>query len=207
MLLFRSRPQIPCRDITLCPYKFQLLVPDVATSIPCRDISSCLCSFQLVSSYVATLISCRDISSCLCNFQLVVPDVATSISCRDINLMNYNLQMNTSYVATLISCRDINLCVWRLQLVAFGVAKQVPCRDIILDQRKTCHSFKALLLLRPPSLVTTSTFVATSRCFRDITMLSRHHSLSIWLILSCLTCDPCRDLHQISFNFPNVATS
>ena len=134
----------------------------------CRDISSCLCSFQLVIFGVATSVLCRDISSCLCSFQLVVPDVATSISCRDINLMNCNLQLSTSYVATLISCRDINLCVWRLQLVAFGVTTPVPYRDIILDQRKTCHSFKALLLSRPPSLVATSTFVETSRCCRDI---------------------------------------
>ena len=122
-----------CRDITLCLCRFQLFVPDVATSIPCRDISSCLCSFQQM-----------------------VPDVATSISCRDINLKNCNLQLSTSYVATLIPCRDNNLCLWRLQLGAFGVATSVLC---------------------------------------------------LWLILSCLTCDPCRDLHQISFNFPDVATS
>ena len=96
MLLFRSRPQIPCRDITLCLCRFQLFVPDVTTSIPCRDISSCLCSFQLVSSYVATSISCRDISSCLCSFQLVVPDVATSIFCRDINLCLLQLSTGRS---------------------------------------------------------------------------------------------------------------
>ena len=42
---------------------------------------------------------------------------------------------------------------------------------------------------------------------RDITMLSRHHSFSFCSILSCLSYDPCRDLHQISFNFPDVATS
>ena len=70
MLLFRSRPQIPCRDITLCLCRFQLFIPDVATSIPCRDISSCLCSFQLVSSYVATSISCRDISHVFAAFNL-----------------------------------------------------------------------------------------------------------------------------------------
>ena len=43
MLLFRSRPQIPCRDII-----------HVATSISFRDNSLSLCSFELVSSYVAT---------------------------------------------------------------------------------------------------------------------------------------------------------
>ena len=109
MLLFRSRPLVPCRDIihvatsisrrdinlSLC--SFQLFVPEVATSIPCRDISSCLCSFQLVVFGVATSVSCRDISSCLCSLQLIVPDVATSISCRDINLLNCNLQLRTSH--------------------------------------------------------------------------------------------------------------
>ena len=134
MLLFRSRPLIPCRDII-----------HVATSISCHDINLSLCSFELMVPDVATSISCRNISSCLCSFQLMVPDVATSISFRDINLRNCNLQLSTSYVATLISCRNI-----------------------ILDQRKTCHSFKALLLSRPPSFVATSTFVVTSRCCCDI---------------------------------------
>ena len=56
---------------------------------------------------------------------------------------------------------------------------------------QTCHSFKVSLLSRPPSLV------ATSILCRDITMLSRHHSFSFCSSLSCLSCDPCRDLHQI----------
>ena len=43
MLLFRSRPLVPCRDII-----------HVATSISHRDINLSLCSFELVSSYVAT---------------------------------------------------------------------------------------------------------------------------------------------------------
>ena len=100
MLLFSSRPQIPCRDITLCLYRFQLVVPDVATSISCRDISSYLCSFQLVVFGVATSIPCRDISSCLCSFQLVVPDVATSISCRDISSCLCSFQLVVPDVAT-----------------------------------------------------------------------------------------------------------
>ena len=122
----------------------------------------------MVSSDVATSTSCRDITLCLCSFELMVPDVATSISRRDISLMNCNLQLSTSYVATSISCRDINLSVRRLQLVAFSVATPVPCRDIYLIKGKTCHSFKALLLSRPPSLFATSTLVATSRCCPDI---------------------------------------
>ena len=73
-LLFKSRPQIPCRDII-----------HVATSISRRDINLSLCSFQLMSSDVATSILCRDITLCLCRFQLVAHDVATSIFCRDIS--------------------------------------------------------------------------------------------------------------------------
>ena len=110
MLLFRSRPQIPCRDIihvvtsisrrdinlSLC--SFELVFSYVATSILCRDITLCLCRFQLFVPEVATSIPCRDISSCLCSFQLIVPNVATSISCRDINSMNCNLQLSTSHV-------------------------------------------------------------------------------------------------------------
>ena len=128
---------------------FNLFVPDVATSIPCRDFTLCPC-----------------------NLQLVMHDVATSISCSDINLRNCNLQLSASIVATSISCRDINLCLWRLQLVVFGVPTSVLCHDIILSYISfilpTCHSFKALLLSRPPSLVATSTSVATSLCCRDI---------------------------------------
>ena len=113
MLLFRSRPQIPCRDINLLSRHqlmssaaLNLFVPDVVTSIPCRDFTLCLC-----------------------NFQLVVHDVVTSISCRDINLRNCNLQLSMSIVTTSISCRDINLCLWRLHLVVFGVATSVFCHD------------------------------------------------------------------------------
>ena len=88
-LLFKSRPQIPCRNII-----------HVATSISRRDINLTLCSFQLVSFDVVTSISCRDITLCLCRFQLVAHDVATSISCRDINLRNCNLQVMVPDVAT-----------------------------------------------------------------------------------------------------------
>ena len=85
-----------------------------------------------------------------------------------------------------------------------------------------------LLMSRHRSLVATSAQVfcslqlvvhdvATSISCRDISLclcslhwlflVSRHHSFSPWLILNCLSCDLCRDLHQISFNFPDVATS
>ena len=113
MLLFRSRPQIPCRDII-----------HVATSISRRDINLSLCSYELVSSYVATSIPCRDITLCLCIFQLVVPDVATSISCRDITLCLCNFQLVVHDVVTSISCRDISSCLLQLSIVVFS------CRDI-----------------------------------------------------------------------------
>ena len=98
MLLFRSRLQIPCRDII-----------HVATSISRCDINLSLCSLELVSSYVATSISCRDISLCLCSSQLVVFSVTTSVFCRDISSYLCSIQLVVPDVATSISCRDINL--------------------------------------------------------------------------------------------------
>ena len=73
-----------------------------------------------------------------------------------------------------------------------------------------CRDFSSLLRQQiqlnhlPPSKP-----VIASRQFtcRDITMLSRHHSLNLWLILSCLSGDSCRDLLLISFNYLGVATS
>ena len=75
-LLFKSRPQIPCRDII-----------HVATSISRRDMNLSLCSFQLVSSMMSRHQSLVATSAqVFCSFQLVIHDVATSISCRDISL-------------------------------------------------------------------------------------------------------------------------
>ena len=37
--------------------------------------------------------------------------------------------------------------------------------------------------------------------------MSRHHSFHFCSFLSCLRCDPCRDLHQIPFSLPDVVTS
>ena len=79
-LLFKSRPQISCRDII-----------HVATSISRCDITLCLCRFQLVAHDVATSISCRDINLRNCNLQLSTSIVATSISCRDITLCLWRL--------------------------------------------------------------------------------------------------------------------
>ena len=141
-LLFKSRLQIPYRDII-----------HVATSISRRDINLSQCSFQLMSSDVATSISCRDITQVFCNLQLVVHDVATSISCRDISLCFQRLHWL--------------FLVSRLQSSAATTASVKSASSF-----QTFHSFKALLLSRPPSLVATSTFVATSRCCRDIIPLA-----------------------------------
>ena len=115
-----------------------------------------------------------------------------------------SLQLIVHDVATSISCLDISLCLWRLHwlLSVSRLQSSVATTTSVKSASsfQTCHSFKAILLSRPPSLVT------TSPC-RDITMLSRHHSFSLWLILSCPSGDSCRDLHQISFNYPDVATS
>ena len=128
----------------------------------CRDISP-LSRHQLMSLELSTgrfLVSRHHFMSL---------QLSTDGSlCRDINLLSRHQLKELHLLTEHVLCRDINLSVWRLQLVAFGVATPFPCRAIILDQRKTCHSFKALLLSRPPSLVATSTFVATSRCCRDI---------------------------------------
>ena len=118
-LLFKSLPQLPCRDII----------------------------------HVATSRCCRDINLSLCSLQLIVHDVATSISCR-----------------------DISLCLWRLRwlLSVSRLQSSVATTALIKSASsfQTCHSFKAILLSRPPSLVTTSTLVATSRCCRDIIPLA-----------------------------------
>ena len=89
----------------------------------------------------------------LCSLQLIVHDVATSISCRDISLGPWRFHWLLS--------------VSRLQS---SVATTASVKSASSFQ--TCHSFKAILLSRPPSLVATSTLVATSRCCRDIIPLA-----------------------------------
>ena len=95
------------------------------------------------------------------------------------------LQMVVPDVATSISCRDINLMNCSFQLISYDVATSISCRDITSC---LCRFHWLFLVSRHPSLVATSTF-------------------SFCSILSCLSCDLCRDLHQISFNFSDVATS
>ena len=195
----------PCRDIDLTS-RHQLKSLQLSTSVFfCRDITFCLSRYQLFVPEVATSIPCRDISSYLWRLQLVAPDVATSISCRDITLMNCNFQLMVPDVATSILCHDITSCLCRFQLVAFGVATSVFCRDNNLSH--SSFIFSNLSYLQGAFLVATSIPCRDINLCRDITMLSRHHSFGFCSILCCLTCDPCRDLHQISFNFPDVATS
>ena len=79
-------------------------------------------------------------------------------------------------VATSISCRDISLCLWRFHwlLPVSRLQSSVATTASVnsASSFQTCHSFKAILLSRPPSLVATSTLVVTSRCCRDISPLA-----------------------------------
>ena len=88
----------------------------------------------------------------------------------------YSLQLVVHDVTTSISCRDISLCLRRLHWLFLVSRLQSSVATIAsvksASSFQTCHSFKALLLSQPPSLVATSTFVATSRCCRDIIPLA-----------------------------------
>ena len=106
-LLFKSRPQLPCRNII-----------HVATSRCCRNIHLGLCSLQLMSSDVATSISCRDITLCLCRFQLVVLGVATSVFYRDISSWYCIFGLVSPDVVTSTSCRDITSWLRSFQLMS-----------------------------------------------------------------------------------------
>ena len=154
-LLFKSRPQLPCRDII-----------HVVTSISRRDINLSLSSLQLMSSDVATSIPCRDITLCLCRFQLVAPDVATSAQ------VLCSLQLIVHDVATSISCRDISLCPWRFHwlLSVSRLQSSVATTASVKSSSsfQTCHSFKAILKSRPQLPFREIIHVATSRCCRDI---------------------------------------
>ena len=93
-----------------------------------------------------------------------------------LNQVFCSLQLIVHDVATSISCRDISLCLWMLHwlLSVSRLQSSVATTASIKSASsfQTCHSFKAILLSRPPSLVTTSTLVATSRCCRDIIPLA-----------------------------------
>ena len=116
----------------------------------------------------------------------MVPDVATSISCRDISSKNCNIQLSTSNVATSVPCLDINLCLWRLHWLFLVSRLQSSIATTVgvisVSFFSTCHSFKALLLSRPPSLV------ATSISCRDIIPSVSDSSSAAFLLISVATC-------------------
>ena len=95
-------------------------------------------------------------------------------------------------VATSISCRDISLCLWRfhwllsMSRLQSSVATTASVKSSSSFQ--TCHSFKAILMSRPPSPVATSTFVATWRCCRDIIPLVSSQSSAAYLVIPVATC-------------------
>ena len=99
-LPFKSRPQIPCRDII-----------HVATSISRRDINLSLCSFQLMSRH-RSLVATSLYAFAGFNWSFMISRhqslVATSAQ------VFCSLQLVIHDVATSISCRDISLCLWRL---------------------------------------------------------------------------------------------
>ena len=119
----------------------------VATSL--YDFAGC--NLSLMMSRHQSLVATS--AQVFCSLQLVVHDVATSISCRDISLCLWKLHWLLS--------------VSRLQSSIVTTASVKSASSF-----QTCHSFKAILLSRPPSLVATSTLVATSRCCRDIIPLA-----------------------------------
>ena len=87
-----------------------------------------------------------------------------------------SLQLIVHDVATSISCRDISLCPWRFHwLLSVSRLQSSVATTALVNSAssfQTCHSFKAILLSRPPSRVATSTLVVTSRCCRDIIPLA-----------------------------------
>ena len=88
----------------------------------------------------------------------------------------YSLQLIVHDVATSISCRDISLCPWRFHwlLSVSRLQSSVATTASVKSSSsfQNCHSFKAILMSRPPLLVATSTLAATSRCCRDIIPLA-----------------------------------
>ena len=138
-------------------------------------------------------------SRCCCRCQLVAPDVATSISYRDISSILLQPATDVHDVATSISCREISLCPWRFHWLpsvsrlqsSVAITASVESSSFF----QTFRSFKAIHMSRPQLPCCDIIHVATSRCYRDII------PLAFWLIFSCLSGDPCRDLLLIFFNY------
>ena len=87
-----------------------------------------------------------------------------------------SLQLIVHDVATSISSRDISLCPWRVHWLLSVSRLQSSVATIASVKSsssfQTCHRFKAILMSRHRSHVATSTFVATTRCCRDIILLA-----------------------------------
>ena len=102
-----------------------------------------------------------------------------------------SLQLIVHYVATSISCRDISLCPWRFHwlLSVSRLQSSIATTASVKSSSsfQTCHSFKAILMSRPPPLVATSIFVATSRCYRDIIPLVSAQSSAAYLVVPIAT--------------------
>ena len=116
-----------------------------------------------------------------------------------------SLQLIVNDVATSISCRDISLCPWRFHwlLSVSRFQSSVATTDSVESSSffQACRSFKAIHMSQPQLPYRDIIHVATSRCCRDII------PLAFWLIFSCLSGDPCRDLLLIFFNYLDVAIS
>ena len=87
-----------------------------------------------------------------------------------------SLQLIVHDVATSISYHDISLCPWRfhwlLSVSRLQSSFTTTASVKLSSSFQTCHSFKAILMSRHRSHVATSTFVATTRCCRDIILLA-----------------------------------
>ena len=140
------------------------------------------CSLQLMSRHRSLIATSR----CCCRCQLVAPNVATLAQFFCILQLMFMMSRPQSLVAT-------------SSYVFGGFTGCFRCRDFSPLSRQQLQ-WNHLHSSKP---------VVASRQFtcRDITMLSRHHSLSFWLMLSCLSGDSCHDLLLISFNYLDVATS
>ena len=103
-----------------------------------------------------------------------------------------SLQLIVYDVATSISCHDISLCPWRFHwlLSVSRLQSSIATTASVKSSSsfQTCHSFKEILMSRPPSPVATSIFVVASRCYRDIIPLVSAHSSSAYLVIPVATC-------------------
>ena len=123
-----------------------------------------------------------------CTLPLVVVMSRPQFSCHNINLMNCCFGWVSSGVVTSTSCRDINLWFCRFHLLVPDVATSISCRDI---PSSNCN------LQLSMSAVATSIHSHDINSCRDLTMLSRRHSLSAWLLFNYLSGTYYRDLHQV----------